>query len=112
VDFAWHFVGAPLACVGRGADPAPGIGPGAGRLMAGSIEQPESDESNSLALRLPTVARGAVCRRAGASSFGTVGRSPDPFALASPRPLFSVALGVCPALTASVQLRAASLGGP
>jgi hypothetical protein len=63
-------------------DLAQGIGPGAGRLVAGSMEPPESDESNSLALRLPTAARGAVCRRAWASSLGTVGRSPDPFALA------------------------------
>jgi hypothetical protein len=50
--------------------------------VAGSIEPPESDESNSLALRLPTAARGAVCRSAGVSSLGTVGRSPVPFALA------------------------------
>jgi hypothetical protein len=78
-------VGAHLACVGTGADPAPGIGPGAGHLMAGSIEPPESDESNSLALRFPTVALGAVCGRVGASYLGTVGRSP--------RPLFSVAPG-------------------
>jgi hypothetical protein len=82
VDFASTCVGGPLACVGRGADPAPGIGLGAGRLVAGSIEPPESDESNSLALHLTTVAQGAVCRSAGASSLGTVGRSPEPFALA------------------------------
>jgi hypothetical protein len=40
----------PFACAGRGADPAPDSGPGAGRLVAGSMEPPESDESNSLAL--------------------------------------------------------------
>jgi hypothetical protein len=34
--------------------------PGAGRLVAGSMEPPESDESNSLALRLPAVARGVL----------------------------------------------------
>jgi hypothetical protein len=49
----------PFACAGRGADPAPDNGPGAGRLVAGSMEPSESDESNSLALRLPAVARGA-----------------------------------------------------
>jgi hypothetical protein len=49
----------PFACAGRGAYPTPDSGPVAGCLVAGSIEPPESDESNSLALRLPTVARGA-----------------------------------------------------
>jgi hypothetical protein len=68
--------------VGRGADPTPGFGPEAGRLVACSNEPPESEESNSLALRLPTAARGAVCRSAGASSLWTLDRSPDPFALA------------------------------
>jgi hypothetical protein len=53
------WAGFPFACAGRGADPAPDSGPGALRLMACSIEPPESDESNSLALRLPALARGA-----------------------------------------------------
>jgi hypothetical protein len=50
--------------------------------VAGLIEQPESEETNSLSLRLHTAARGAVCRSAGASSLGSADRSPDPFALA------------------------------
>jgi hypothetical protein len=66
-------VGAPLDCVGTGADPAPGIGPGAGRLVAGSIGSPESAESNSLALRLPTAARGAVCKERRDLFFGDRG---------------------------------------
>jgi hypothetical protein len=75
VDFAGTCVGAPLACVGRGADPAPGTGPGAWRLVAGSIEPPESDESNSLALRLPAAARGTVCRSLFFGDRGAVARS-------------------------------------
>jgi hypothetical protein len=39
------------AMTGKGADPAPDSGPGAGRLVAGSIESPEL--VSSLALRLP-----------------------------------------------------------
>jgi hypothetical protein len=47
-----------FACAGRGADPAPDSGPGAGRLVAGSIEPPGSGVSNFLALRLPGLAQG------------------------------------------------------
>jgi hypothetical protein len=72
-----------LTCVGRGADPTPGFGPEAWRLVAVYNEPPESEESNSLALRLPSAARGAVSRSAGASSLGTVDRWPDSFALAN-----------------------------
>jgi hypothetical protein len=36
----------------------PGSGQWPGRLVAGSVEPPASDESNSLALRFPAVARG------------------------------------------------------
>jgi hypothetical protein len=48
-----------FASAGRGADPDPDRGPGAGHPVAGSMEQPESDESNLLALHLPAVAVGA-----------------------------------------------------
>jgi hypothetical protein len=56
VDFSGSTAGAPFACVGRGADPSPGFGLEAGRLVAGSSEPPESEEANSLALPLPTAA--------------------------------------------------------
>jgi hypothetical protein len=49
----------PFACAGRGADTSPDHDPGAERLVAGSMEPPESDESYSLALRLLAVVRGA-----------------------------------------------------
>jgi hypothetical protein len=65
----------PFACVGRGADPAPDNGPGAGRLVAGCMEPPEPDESNSLALRLPTVARG-VFWETEVSPLGRAGLAP------------------------------------
>jgi hypothetical protein len=42
----------PVTGAGRGAAPGPDSGPGAERLAAGSIEPPELDESNSVALRL------------------------------------------------------------
>jgi hypothetical protein len=76
-----------FASAGRGAE----NGSGAGRFVEGSMQPPESDESNSLALRLPAVARGAfreteVSRPAepGWRPLGwPVGRSPDPLALAA-----------------------------
>jgi hypothetical protein len=46
----------PFGCADRGAEPAPDSGSGAGSLVAGSMEPPESDESNLLALRLLAVA--------------------------------------------------------
>jgi hypothetical protein len=54
----------PFAYAGRSSDPAPDIGPVAGRLVAGSIEPPESDESISLALHLPAAAVGAFSETA------------------------------------------------
>jgi hypothetical protein len=48
-----------------------------------SNKPPESEDSNSLALRLPNAARRAVFRSAVASSLGTADRLPDPFALAN-----------------------------
>jgi hypothetical protein len=80
----------PFACADRGADPAPDCGPGAGRLAAGSIEPPELEESNSLALRLPAVAPGAFWEsvaspppsRAGLALTGLAsGLSPRPLSL-------------------------------
>ena len=60
-----HYDAAPsgnvpaAARAGRGADPAPDNGPGAGRLVVGSIEPPEL--VSSMALRLPKGCFG-VCR--------------------------------------------------
>jgi hypothetical protein len=106
----------PFACAGRCADPAPDNDPGVGRLVAGSMEPPESDESNSLALRLPTVARGALWGtevpppvEPGWRPLGwPVGRSPDPLALAaaSSSPLR------CPASAVARQPGTARLDGP
>jgi hypothetical protein len=49
----------PFSCAGRVKDPVLDSGQGAGSLVAGSSELPESDESTSLFLRLPAVALGA-----------------------------------------------------
>jgi hypothetical protein len=48
----------PLDCIGRGVDSAGDCGPGDGRQLAGSNEPPGSNESNSLALRLPALVCG------------------------------------------------------
>jgi hypothetical protein len=80
--FLRRLCGGPLGLCGQGRGSYSGFGLEAGRLVACSNEPPESEESNSLALRFHTDARGAVCRSAGASSLGTADRWPEPFELA------------------------------
>jgi hypothetical protein len=53
-------VGFPFACGRGGADSASDSGRGAGIHVAGSVEPPELDESNSLTLRLLASASGAL----------------------------------------------------
>jgi hypothetical protein len=77
--------GFALASAGRGADPVPDSGPGAGRLAASSIELPELDESSSVALRLPAVALG-FCWEIGFCSRAEPGCWSDPCALADASP--------------------------
>jgi hypothetical protein len=59
----------------------PGSGQWPGRLVAGSMEPPESDESDTLALRLPSVARGGFLRPK--SPHGTAGLAPTGLASGS-----------------------------